>query len=1067
VAATYYSDSVYQRSLVVKAANIYVNDTVVPCVLNFNWQGTYPVTRADGLDIVITDVSGNLIDRYVEANADDTFTVRFNDPSQNASTGGTTVYVQWGGATVNVANSTNIFLNCHGGTDDYFLVIPGEDTGADLTDISGNYNSTDQNLTYSQTGKVNKCPSWDNVGGNTNWGDVTEVDSATTLSGSMWVWQDDLDVNAGFLRKVDDSTHQIYFDTNTAGNMNFYMRNGGTNYARFDYSGLVSADTWFHLRWSYDGGGATNADKFKVWINDTAVSLTFNGTHPSSLADMSTNNFYFGNRDGDYYPFNGLLDEVRFFTGTMSLNQFKFTGDNTGGFATNAVFTLGTVEAASISSESSASSESSFSSSLSISSSSDSSSSESSSSDSVSSTSSDSSDSSESSSSDSVSSTSSDSSDSSESSSSDSVSSTSSDSSDSSESSSSDSVSSTSSDSSDSSESSSSDSVSSTSSDSSESSDTCGTNVIDSKVSVVASDTTTAGSTEDIDGSECSITLHDDAHIFASMSLSSSVSGSGISGFFGIEIDGTTSPMLERKHSGATNKGSVGVVYRTPNTLSAGTYTVKGRWYTSSGTLTGTNVTLVAIPMETCQAESVTSFYDTVATDSVASTTLTDITGLSQIVNLPTQGKIFVAIAGATETSGNNKDMTIATNIDGELQEISRLHTTADDKGNAIVFDLTDNILGSGNHTVKGQMRANQPGVTATVEPSIMAGFATTTDSGEIIPAEQTDGISDTTTATSIEDIDGLTTEVTLPLLANIYAAMVMETQCDQSAVNGYFVLNIDGVDYETITRYHSTANDQGAVTVFARTDQPLPIGTYTVKGRWYTDAGNELSCSNANIIAIAMAVGEFSSSSHSSFSSTSSDSSSSDSVSSTSSLSSDSSVSSTSSESSDSSSSDSSSSDSSSSISSLSSDSSVSSVSSESSESSSSDSSSSNSSLSSSSDSAYDGQTCWGLPGGIAWDDVPDGMTLGALASITSSFGMLYFTGTGADAYAYTNVLKTLRAENSIEITDTELKSSYIIEMRGSATSFGKTDVSPSWELYSGPVNRLWRYIQMRVRRP
>jgi hypothetical protein len=116
---------------------------------------------------------------------------------------------------------------------------------------------------------------------------------------------------------------------------------------------------------------------------------------------------------------------------------------------------------------------------------------------------------------------------------------------------------------------------------------------------------------------------------------------------------------------------------------------------------------------------------------------------------------------------------------------------------------------------------------------------------------------------------------------------------------------------------------------------------------------------------------------------------------------------------------------------------------------------------------SAYEGQTCWGKPGGIAWDDVPEGFTVGALAHITSPFGILEFYEAGAEAYGYTPVLKTLRAENFISIIDTEIKDTYVIEVRGSATLFSKGDGSPSWEVYSTSMNRLWRYVQIRVRVP
>jgi len=101
----------------------------------------------------------------------------------------------------------------------------------------------------------------------------------------------------------------------------------------------------------------------------------------------------------------------------------------------------------------------------------------------------------------------------------------------------------------------------------------------------------------------------------AFMSLSSSVNIANRSGFFLIDIDGTNSPVIERAHAVATDKGSVGVVFRS-GTLASGTYTVKGEFYTESGTtLTATNSTMVAMCMQDDGGNIINSIYDTV-TDS-------------------------------------------------------------------------------------------------------------------------------------------------------------------------------------------------------------------------------------------------------------------------------------------------------------------------------------------------------------------------------------------------------------------------------------------------------------------
>jgi len=37
------------------------------------------------------------------------------------------------------------------------------------------------------------------------------------------------------------------------------------------------------------------------------------------------------------------------------------------------------------------------------------------------------------------------------------------------------------------------------------------------------------------------------------------------------------------------------------------------------------------------------------------------------------------------------------------------------------------------------------------------------------------------------------------------------------------------------------------------------------------------------------------------------------------------------------------------------------------------------------------------------------------------------------------------------------------LLQIRGQATVFLQNDVSPAWETYVGPVNKTWKFIQIR----
>ena len=40
----------------------------------------------------------------------------------------------------------------------------------------------------------------------------------------------------------------------------------------------------------------------------------------------------------------------------------------------------------------------------------------------------------------------------------------------------------------------------------------------------------------------------------------------------------------------------------------------------------------------------------------------------------------------------------------------------------------------------------------------------------------------------------------------------------------------------------------------------------------------------------------------------------------------------------------------------------------------------------------------------------------------------------------------------------------SVVISIRGQATAFNQLDASPDWEVYSGQINRTWRFVQIKI---
>lgn len=101
-----------------------------------------------------------------------------------------------------------------------------------------------------------------------------------------------------------------------------------------------------------------------------------------------------------------------------------------------------------------------------------------------------------------------------------------------------------------------------------------------------------------------------------------------------------------------------------------------------------------------------------------------------------------------------------------------------------------------------------------------------------------------TTTAASLEDITGLTVDVTIPAgipgTAAIVAIMVVQCTATAAGALGGWAVNIDGTDKQEIQRYlASGGSDTGALMVLGRTTGLSADQTITVKGRHYRVSGS------------------------------------------------------------------------------------------------------------------------------------------------------------------------------------------------------------------------------------
>lgn len=162
--------------------------------------------------------------------------------------------------------------------------------------------------------------------------DFDEADTGNKLTVSYWVNPDTVQAKDGHIMKWEEDTvtkasSWAVRATPAGDELYFFMAeapvDAGNNY--FETSNLdLSAGTWTNITFVYDGAGAGNADRLKVYKNGVQVAGSFAGTIPTTLHDTNesiaigrriTNNPAFS----DYY--DGKFDDVRIYNSALSADE--------------------------------------------------------------------------------------------------------------------------------------------------------------------------------------------------------------------------------------------------------------------------------------------------------------------------------------------------------------------------------------------------------------------------------------------------------------------------------------------------------------------------------------------------------------------------------------------------------------------------------------------------------------------------------------------------------------------------------------------------------------------------
>lgn len=191
----------------------------------------------------------------------------------------------------------------------------GDATTSSISDsTSSGYTGTKgaANQPLEATGKIGSAQ--DFTGGNykINIGDVSEIDSSSYITLENWAYRSGgTDFDAMISKGTSGAADTVFNLSGTlAGVDDFLLRvSNGANKYSYSTGNIFTTGAWDYAVLVFDGTQAVNADRLKLYFNDTVPALTTTGSLPATSANTGV--AYIGVYNDIYYYWNGYIDEVR------------------------------------------------------------------------------------------------------------------------------------------------------------------------------------------------------------------------------------------------------------------------------------------------------------------------------------------------------------------------------------------------------------------------------------------------------------------------------------------------------------------------------------------------------------------------------------------------------------------------------------------------------------------------------------------------------------------------------------------------------------------------------------
>ncbi len=313
----YYDDWLYRKQITIDHARVDSTLTDFPVLLSIVDTDIGAKAKADGSDIMITEFDEmTKVDREIEKFRNDTLVLWFRANALSNSSDDI-FYIYYGNADASESDVASVWNS------GYFGVWHLEETGTgaryDATSHDNDGTTSGYDGDEATGGKIDGADDFDNTNDFINCGNPADFnfEYTDTFSISVWIKREATGSHDFIIMKhegltADHKGYGLWINTNDNKIWwDLFHNNGASPRERMAVNSAttITDANWHHIVGTYDGSGA--AAGLKIYIDGTKETVAVQ--YDNIVGTIQTTvELAIGDRaDGNYNPFNGIIDEVR------------------------------------------------------------------------------------------------------------------------------------------------------------------------------------------------------------------------------------------------------------------------------------------------------------------------------------------------------------------------------------------------------------------------------------------------------------------------------------------------------------------------------------------------------------------------------------------------------------------------------------------------------------------------------------------------------------------------------------------------------------------------------------